>query len=248
MLNATPNNTHLLFFHVIPSRHLSTLLVFMSVVRKWESPLLILYLYFCAAILFLFAFTWSFPSFPVPSLSIQWPLLSSLNYIYIYSIFLSPSCPALTTDLFAVERWKEKKEVTCIAFNAMTMQGSWTLIYVSLRVASGMILHHEFCWMLTDSYLWMPYFTFLWRNFFLIWPTNWHSVPLRDFYPEQASILYSLYQWNNKWRSCEVVLVLSWTFTSYKENMVTVWPRDNSVQLVVLHPAIYPCFIPLFFP
>lgn len=87
--------------------------------------------------------------------------------------------------------------------------------YICLRVASRMILHYEF--LLAHGH-WVKGIWLYKCDSLFIWPTNWYAVPFERFLglTKKGCALYILYRWFNKWRSCEVVVVLSWTFVAVK--------------------------------
>lgn len=139
--------------------------------------------------------------------------------IYTYIIDSLPSRLNHWPDCCGEIHCPLNSNITLITFNTMTMQGSWTFEwmilsekYICLRVASGMILHHEF---LLAHGRWVKGIWLYKCDFLFIWPTNWYAVPFERFLGlKKGCALYILYRWFNKWTSCEVVVVLSWTFCS----------------------------------
>lgn len=112
--------------------------------------------------------------------------------------------------------------------------------YICLRVASRMILHYEF--LLAHGH-WVKGIWLYKCDSLFIWPTNWYAVPFERFLglTKKGCALYILYRWFNKWRSCEVVVVLSWTFVAVKRKK-----KKRSSSFVMILPGLFFFIHPFF--
>lgn len=128
------------------------------------------------------------------------------------------------------------------------MQGSWTLknrtVWIThlfyLRVASGMILHYEFCWeMDVDQQLCVVVIFY-----FLFYGQLTDTLCLWEIFKwKKACILYILYQWTNKWRSCELSSYLAAKKTCWQSSLVIL-----SSLLLFIKSSFYLLIIHLLFP